>query len=303
MTQLSQEAAAFMARFPRSDERTDFTRIADIRTETRAGFSPASMRAIERHQLVRDDIEVAGVPCERVASSVAGTASGRCLFVFGGAFIVGDPFSDLPIIGAIAEWCRVEVIAPKYRLAPEHPSPAAADDCFTVYAELADEPGPLIVAGESAGGNLALVTVQRAMLDGVRVPTAVAALSPAADLRPDRDLFGWSFDADPSLHPDRMLDVLDAYVGAVEPTDPGVSPAFGGFEGFPPTIITTGSRDLFMPMCLRLTRKMIRAGVDVTTRVWDGLWHVFEYYDQFPESAESLREIAAFLTDEINAAR
>ena len=302
MTGLSPEAVAFAAALPPLGERTDFNRIADIRSETTAGFAPASRRAIERHQLVREDVAVAGVECERIVSLAGGSANGRCVFIFGGAFIVGNPFSDLPIIGALAEWCGVEVVAPKYRLAPEHPCPAAADDCFAVYSELVGDPGPLVVAGESAGGNLALVTLQRALAAGVRLPDGLAALSPASDLRADPELFGWSIDADPSLHIVGMLDVVDAYVGTRNPLDPEVSPAFGDFTGFPPTIITSGSRDMLMPQCLRLTRQLIRSGVDVTTRVWDGLWHVFEYYDDYPESAESLREIAAFLTEQISAA-
>ena len=78
-------------------------------------------------------------------------------------------------------------------------------------------------------------------------------------------------------------------------TDPSISPLFGPLEDLPPSIITTGTRDMLMPMSLRLDRQLRRAGVHVDTRVWDGFWHVFEYYDGYPEAEESLNEIAAFL--------
>ena len=102
-------------------------------------------------------------------------------------------------------------------------------------------------------------------------------------------------ESDPTLTLDRVVDVDALYVAGADQRDPMISPLFGSMEGLPPTIVTTGTRDLLMPMCLRLDRRMRRAGVDVDTRVWDGLWHVFEYYDEYPEAAESLGEVVAFV--------
>ena len=95
-----------------------------------------------------------------------------------------------------------------------------------------------------------------------------------------------------------LADVLSASLPGLDPQDPIVSPIFGDMRGLPPTIITTGTRDLLLAMCLRTARAMHRADVDVDTRVWNGLWHVFEYYDDYPESAESLSEIASFLNSQ-----
>ena len=97
------------------------------------------------------------------------------------------------------------------------------------------------------------------------------------------------------LSPSILADVLAAYLPGIAPKDPIVSPIFGSMRGLPPTIITTGTRDLLLARCLRTARAMHRADVDVDTRVWNGLWHVFEYYDDYPESAESLSEIASIL--------
>lgn len=293
---LSPEAHAFLASYVSDQCPTNFSRIEDIRQQVHAHFSAGAERAISRHGLVREDITVGGIVCERVTAPSAGTAGGTLVYLFGGGFIVGSPHSDMPIIGALAQWCQLEVIAPKYRLAPEHPAPAASLDCLAVWratAEICNS--PLFLAGESAGGNLALTVVQQAMAQGLRLPDAMALLSPAADLRTDAELYEPTTTSDPTLCLQQINEVLSAYGAGTDPTDPSLSPLFGPLAGMPATFITTGTRDLLLSPCLRLYRQMKRCNVDVECRVWDGLWHVFEYYDEYPESTESLQEICAFL--------
>ena len=300
---ISPEALAFLESCVRDDGTpTDFSRIAQVREETKAMYAAGAERAIERHDLEREVIILGGVECERVIARSSGTSGGTLVYLFGGGFVVGCPHSDMPIIGALADWCRVEVIAPMYRLAPEYPAPFAANDCLAVWKEVANTAmGPLLLAGESAGGNLAAVLAQQAVSEGLRKADAMALLSPAVDLRTDLELFEPTTYSDPMLSPTRMSEVLAAYGSGRDPTDPSISPLFGSLAGMPPTIITTGTRDLLLSMCLRFYRQLKRAGVDVECHVWDGLWHVFEYYDQYPEAGESLREICAFLREKTGA--
>ena len=292
---ISPEALAYRNSYTPNNDPVDFSQIDEVRAEAKAGFAAAVDRAIERHSLELDDVTVGGVECLRIRSSTGGTANGSMLYVFGGGFIVGDPETDIPVAGAMADQCGVEVIAPRYRLAPEHTAPAASDDCFAVYEAMAAGDDRLLLTGESAGGNLALLTAQRALAAGLRVPAALGLLSPAVDLRTDRELYGLSADADPSLSYQLKLDIESVYPGGLALDDPQLSPLLGQMEGLPPTIITTATNDMLLPMCLRLARRLRRSGVEVECNVWDGLWHVFEFYDEFPESAESLREITAFL--------
>jgi monoterpene epsilon-lactone hydrolase len=295
---LSAEASAFIDATIHDDSATDFGRIVQIRNEVRQMSAPCAERAIARYDLVRQEIVINGVECERVTSRNSSLSRGTLVYLFGGGFIVGCPYSDLAIIGALAQWCQVEVIAPKYRLAPEHPAPAAADDCLAVWREVSSKSsGHIFLAGESAGGNLALLLAQRALTEGVRIPDAMGLMSPAVDLRTNPDLLQPTTHADPTLSPNRILEMMSAYGLDYDPADPSISPLFGVFEGLPPTFITTGTRDMLLSMCLRLERQMRRTGVAVECRVWDSLWHVFEYYDGFPEAEESLREIATFLND------
>lgn len=291
---MSAEALAKRNSYEPEDTPIDWSAIDQIRADAKAGFQPAVDRAIERFDLDLEDIEVGGVECLRVMSRSGGMSNGRLMYVFGGAFIVGDPETDLPVAGALASACGVEVIAPRYRLAPEHPAPAASDDCLAVYQALAASSGRLLVAGESAGGNLGLLTVQRAIVDGLPSPAAMALLSPAVDLRTDRELYGTV--VDPSLSHQRIFDVASVYPGDFALDDPAVSPLFGSMAGLPPTIMTTGTRDHLLAMTLRLFRRMRRAGIEVDCNVWPGMWHVFEFYDELPEAEESLNEIAAFLS-------
>lgn len=294
---LSKQARAWLEATPADDGiRIDFSNVESERTSYRNDCAAASGRAVDRHGLTLTEVEFGGVACTRVVSAATDMSRGTLFYLFGGAFIVGSPISDLPIIGALAEHCAVDVIAPKYRLAPEHPAPAAMEDCVAAYeAVAAQTPGRLLLAGESAGGNLALLVAQQAVAAGWRLPEAMALLSPGVDLRVDEALFVPVWGSDPTLHPSRMFDVLDRYVAGADTADPGISPLFGPMDLLPPTIITTGTRDQFVNMCLRLHRKMRQSGVDVECNVWDGLWHVFEFYDEYPEAAESLREIASFL--------
>lgn len=162
---------------------------------------------------------------------------------------------------------------------------------------------PLYLTGESAGGNLAVVIAQQTVSQNIRTPNAIALLSPAVDLRIDQQLFDPTTFSDPTLHPSHLSDIATVYAPDRRLTDPSISPLFGSFKNFPPTIITTGTRDMLLAMCLKLHRQMLRAGINVECRVWEGLWHVFEYYDQYPEANESLREIAAYLNEHSPIAR
>lgn len=295
---LSSEARAWLAAEPGDDDAPmDFSRIAEDRRDTLTRWHEASRRAIDRHGVIAEQVDVAGVECLRVTHPGGETPTATMMYVFGGAFIHGDPFSELPITAALAEFGGLEIICPNYRLAPEHPAPAAADDCLAVWRELcaAASGQKLLLGGESAGGNLALVTAQRARDEALAPPAAMALLSPAVDLRVDAHRMA-AAPEDPTLSKTRMADVARAYPGDLAIDHPLVSPIFASMNDLAPTIITTGTRDMLLPGCLRLTRKMLRAGVDVTCRVWDGLWHVFEFYDAYPEAEESLREIADFLT-------
>ena len=272
--------------------------IGAVRAQTRADLTPAAERAVQRHRVTLRDIEVAGVPCMEITPEVS-TPSRTILYCYGGGYVVGSPFEDLPVSAALAEHTGARIVAPNYRLAPEHPYPAAVEDGWAVCQALTAEclAGTLAIAGESAGGNLALVLLQRLHKAGLAMPVAAALCSPWADLASQGDSSTANDGRDPTLSAGHDGQATRAYVGANDPADPDISPVRGFYDQtFPPTFITTGTRDLLLSHSVRLARVMRDAGVDVDLRVWEGLWHVFEFYDEIPEAALSLRQIGEFLT-------
>ena len=223
------------------------------------------------------------------------------LYMFGGAFVVGSPEDDLSISGRLATALCRRVCAPRYRRAPEHPFPAARDDVMAVYRALsADrECCGVLVAGESAGGNLALkLTLDVANASGLALPKAVALLSPWIDLTHGGDSHKTLAYVDPTLSvPRQLAPAARAYAGALSVGSPEISPLFAAMPSvsLPPTIICSATRDLLLSDSLRLASKLYTQATAVELRVTDGLWHVFEWYPDIPEATESIAAIAAFL--------
>ena len=290
---------------PLVERRADPDTIEQTREETRRGFAAASEAAREALTERVEEIEIGGVAVQEVVPKGYDSArdpgnDGRAiLYYFGGGYIVGSPFEDLPIAATLARGTGLRVLMPHYRLAPEHPFPAALEDAAAVYRALIERiaPDALAVAGESAGGNLALASLLRSRDAGLPLPAAVALLSPWCDLSKTGDSQRMPEGFDPTLDYDKTLrSGALAYAGARELVDPLVSPLYGDYgAGFPPTLITAGTRDLFLSSCVRLSTRMRQAGVAAELRVWEGLWHVFEFYGELPEAQSSLAEIAAFI--------
>lgn len=291
---MSAKAEAFLAAsdIPSTKSMAEMP-IGEIRRITADACRANSERAVETHGVTCADTVVAGVSCMRVTPPLERDQR-QLLYVFGGGFVQGSPFEDLPITAALAAKTGATVIAPHYPLAPEHPFPAALDHVTAVgQALLSKNPGTLL-AGESAGGNLALCLVHRLRSQAQPVPRAIVALSPVTDLSHEGD--SQIADRDPTLPALRPREIRAAYLGKRDAKHPEVSPLYGKFDpSFPPTLVTTGTRDLLLSGCVRLARVMREAGAPIDLRVWEGMWHVFEYYPDIPEADASLSEVAAFL--------
>lgn len=261
-------------------------------------YRPASDAAVSRHGVQVSSMEYAGIPALRIDPPKPQLET-PIMYLFGGGFVFGSPWQDMPIIAHLAAAASRPVLAPFYRLAPENPYPAALDDCTRVFTQLLSEaPGGTALAGESAGGTLALATANRTLATAHGRLRALALISPATD----QSDFGDSYITarDPVLDPERVDVVPDLYAANVDRRHPEVSPIYADYQpGFPPTLITTGTRDLLLSNCVRLDRVLRDNGVESTLRVWEGMWHAFEFYGDLPEARSSLDEIAGFLTDHL----
>jgi acetyl esterase/lipase len=219
------------------------------------------------------------------------------LYFYGGAFVVGSPDDDFQISSEIARRTGLRICVPQYRLAPEHPYPAAVDDARAVYEALQKRKESIILFGESAGGNLAL---QLALFTpSSSPPLACVLLSPWIDLTHSGSSHVTLEQCDPTLSVQHFLQPCAmAYAGAA--TLETVSPLLSTFPGqcLFPTYISSGTRDLLLSDSCRLATKLRKLGGKVELDVSEDMWHVFEWYN-LPEAKESLEKIAKFIISKL----
>lgn len=229
------------------------------------------------------------------------------LHCHGGGYTFGYPQDGLFFAEPMAQRLGIRVCAVDYRLAPEHPFPAAVEDCTAAYGALLErfDAANIVVFGDSAGGALAMATNLAARDVGLALPAGAVLYSPWADLSRTGDSYETLEGKDPDNHYEINLRAsAEAYADGRDMAEPLISPGYGDYAaGFPPTLISCGTRDLFLSNCARTQRAMKRAGVDVKLTLWEGMWHWFEIYLELPEAGESLAEAAAFLRERLGESR
>jgi epsilon-lactone hydrolase len=217
------------------------------------------------------------------------------LFFHGGALVVmgGECASLFSVIEAASTRCRVFGV--DYRNPPDHPHPAALDDCVAVYRELLESypPSKLAFTGASGGGNLAAAVPLKVRDLGMPLPAAVGLFTPEVDLTESGDTFQTNRDIDVVL-PTGIPIHIALYANGHDLTDPYVSPLFGDFtKGFPPTFIQSGTRDLFLSNSVRMHRALRRAGIDAELHVGEAMPH--GGFGGAPEDRELRDEFLRFL--------
>jgi acetyl esterase/lipase len=254
-------------------------------------------KAIQAFDGVIEMIDVNGIGCRQLTPRGWRSAHDRViLYAYGGGYVSGSTSEDQVITAPLAQRSSTRIVMVEYRLSPQHPYPLPQQDMRQVYTALLEHYGAerLIVSGESAGGNQALSLMQHARDNGQALPRCAVLFSPWCDLANQGDSHIFNDARDPTLNNDWVDIAADLHAGDCPLDDPGLSPLHGDMRGLPPCIITTGSRDLLLSQCLRLAAKLHTAGVECDLRVWEGLWHVFEFYP-IPEAQLSIGEIAAFI--------
>ena len=190
-------------------------------------------------------------------------------------------------------------LIPDYRLAPEHPYPAAPDDCQTSYRWLlahGRDARSVVFVGDSAGGNLALVTLHRAVLASAPLPACAVLLSPGVDCTLESPSMVDNQHSDPMLSLPNLVVLRDCYVPSPELyTDPDVSPLFADFTGFPPLFMQAGSSEILRDEAVRTAQRAHAAGVDVELELWPQTPHAFQMASFLPEAAQAIDQIVAFV--------
>ncbi|WP_327090194.1 alpha/beta hydrolase [Nonomuraea sp. NBC_01738] len=263
--------------------------------EARAGFAQM-FNAPAPDGVTVSETTLGGRPA--VEFEVADPGSGRVvLFLHGGGYMIGSPRTHLALAGQLALRARTRLVSLDYRLAPEHPFPAAVEDGLAAYRELVERGEDVVLAGDSAGGGLAIATLVTAREAGLPMPAAVAVFSPWTDLT----LSGASIDgkdgADPIFVRADLEFYRTHYLGDQDPAAPTASPALADLTGLPPLLVQAGSNEVLLDDAVALAARAGADGVDVTLRIWGGLSHVFQHSTGFVDEAdESMNEAARFLT-------
>jgi len=229
-----------------------------------------------------------------------GRSPNAILQLHGGAYVSG--YSDMYRRSAIRYHrvsCGTDVVSLDYRLAPDHPFPAALEDAVEAYGRLVRDgypPERIIVVGDSAGGGLALALCMRLRETGIPLPKAVVTLSAWTDLAAEGESYLRNFTLDPLLGAGtKPLDVR-AYAGEHPLKDPLISPAYGDFAGFPPLMMHVGSFEMLESDTLTVARRASAAGVDVSVSIYRGMFHVFQLaFGLIPEANKAWREIGDFI--------
>ena len=248
-------------------------------------------------------VRAGSVPGEWVTPKHAG-ADKVLLYLHGGAWVMGSPRTHRALVAGLARGAGVRALSLGYRLAPEHPYPAPLDDCVAAYDWLLAQgidPGRIVVAGDSAGGNLALALLLRLRDAGTPLPAGAVLLSPATDLGLGGASHVTRKELDPFLAKADLGTFIAAYAGAQDPRDPYLSPLGADLHGLPPLLIHVGDHEVLLDDAVRLGERARAAGVEERTVVWPGMMHVFQVFAPFlPEARRANREIAAFIQSRLS---
>ncbi len=234
--------------------------------------------------------------------TLGGPEDEAVIYFHGGAYMAGSIISNRPLAVDFAQATGRNVLSFEYRLAPEHPYPAALEDAMTAYRYVLNngvEPKNIAFVGDSAGGGLELATALLAKEQGIELPAAIVALSPWTDLT----LRGRSYiekqASDPLLEREKLIRAVMYYAYGQDLTIPTISPLYGDFTGFPPTLIHVGTDELLLSDAQGLCAAMARDGADVCLEEWEGMWHVWHAFDTI-ESKEAMERIADFILTKIH---
>ncbi|MCO5234129.1 MAG: alpha/beta hydrolase [Chitinophagales bacterium] len=275
------------------------------RTETithRNGFERISKMVKFPRHVNKQELMYEGVPSAWFTPTKSSDDK-TILYLPGGGYCVGSYNTHSGLIGRIARASGHPVLGITYRKAPEDPFPAAIEDAIKVYKGLVNEGRKnIVIAGDSAGGGLALATTMILRDEGFKLPAALVLISPWTDLTSSGDSVVRKKDRDPLIGPELLEVFAKKYAGS-EPLDhPFISPLYGSFNNFPPVLIQVGTEEVLLDDSTRLAKKMKLAGVIVEMEIWEGMMHVFQYMAGLsPEANEAVKKIGAYINRQYDA--
>ncbi|GAB2962089.1 alpha/beta hydrolase [Amycolatopsis acidiphila] len=270
---------------------------ADV-ASVRAAFNALMAQIPVPADVLQKPTEIGGV--DGIEVTIPGNESERVILYFhGGVYVVGSAATSVPLVSDLVRRTGVNALTLDYRLAPEHPYPAAVDDARAAYEALLAQgmdPGRIVLAGESAGGGLAVAVLLAAREAGLPMPSCAFLMSPYADLTLSGETLTERQSLDPILTPQGLRVRAPEYVAGADAADPLISPIFGDLSGLPPLLIQVGAHEILLSDSLRLAARAATADVVVTLDVTPGVPHVFQgYAGLLDEAAAALDRASDFV--------
>ncbi len=243
-------------------------------------------------------IEAGGIPSEWVIPKDS-PKDCAILYIHGGAWFMGSGNTHRAFVSRLTYASCVRALLINYRLAPENPFPAGLEDCLAAYGWLITNnisPDRLVVAGDSAGGNLALALLVALRDENKPLPAGAVALSPATDLAFTGDSIQSRRHLDPLFSHGGPTTIIQDYITSHDPHEPLISPLYADLQGLPPLLIHVGDHEILLDDALRFGEKAAAAGVKVKNVVWPEMFHVFQIFTPIlPEARRAVDQIADFI--------
>ena len=244
-----------------------------------------------------DSIQIEGIYAEWISNYQ--TEEGKViLYLHGGGYGYCSADTHRSLAARIMIETGVKVLLPEYRLAPEHPFPAAIEDTLIIYRWLLKQgyqSSNIIFAGDSAGGGLSVAATLVLREQYEPLPAGLVCLSPWVDLTSSGESYSENSEKDPYLRSDLVRKTAQQYAAGVSLDNRLISPVYADFSGFPPMLIQVGSIEILLSDAQTLARKARHAGVEVNLTVWDGMWHVWQISNRLPEAKQARKEIGEFI--------
>jgi monoterpene epsilon-lactone hydrolase len=273
--------------------------MADLSIEDqRAAFDALASQFPLAEDVRRDPVDAAGVPAEWITTPEALHEWG-IYYLHGGGYTLGSINTHREMISRLSRAARARALAIDYRLAPEHPFPAAVEDSTAAYRWLLAigvDPARLVIAGDSAGGGLTVATLVALRDAGDPLPAAAVCLSPWVDLEGLGESMTTRAEVDPMVQREELLQHVKAYLGDAHPRTPLAAPLYADLRGLPPLLIQVGTAETLLDDSTRLAERAKAAGVDVVLEPWDDMIHVWQFCAAIlPEGQQAIDRIGEFI--------
>lgn len=248
-------------------------------------------------------VEANTVRCEWIDTPGADGAR-VVLYLHGGGYVIGSLVSHRELVARIARASGARALSVDYRLAPEHPFPAAVDDAVSAYRWLLAQgvpPHGIVIAGDSAGGGLTLATLVALRDAGEPLPAAGVCLSPWVDLEGVGDSMTSRDAIDPMVHKAALVQMAAHYLNGADPRTPLAAPLYAALGGLPPLLIQVGEAETLFDDSTRFAEEAKAAGVEVTLQTWPELFHVFQAFSMLPEAHQATDRIGTYIREKSKA--